>query len=354
MMNMEIQKQMIMKIHYIKHLFVATICMMAFAACSNDDTQTGKSDEGYPIRLSHNLASLSADVTRASGSYTHGFLSGSTFWVWADMTDEGESNPAYRVKEYVSAWNLTVNSLNENTFDAIKKHSFPVYNKLSIYALHGNFTNTLVEETSPFPGMLLHVVRMDQKSDNDYLASDLVYAVKPDVVPQTEVVPLEFYHLLSKVEVVLKPGNGITAEEMKQVNDTKVTVTLVGTKTRVQFRPSKTVAETIGTEAGRKSMLTVVEDSESPITLSTVTTDDFTNGACAAAIVVPQTVNGHFVCINYMGYDTYYDVKNLELKSGYRYRFNLTVNRIGGEYVINPVSVAEWSSEPAERVAELE
>ena len=55
-----------------------------------------------------------------------------------------------------------------------------------------------------------------------------------------------------------------------------------------------------------------------------------------------------------MGYNTYYDVNNLELKSGYRYRFNLTVNRIGGEYVISPVSVAEWSSEPAERVAELE
>ena len=343
-----------MKINNIKQLFVATICMMAFAACSSDDAQTGQRGEGYPIRLSHNLASLNADVTRATGSYTHGFLSGSVFWVWADMTDEGESNPAYRIKEYVSAWNLTVNSLNENTFDAVTKHTFPVYNKLSIYALHGNFANTITEESSTFPELLNHIVKTNQKSDNDFLASDLVYAIKPDVVPQSEVVPLEFHHLLSKVEVALKPGNGITAEEIKEVNDTKVTVTLVGTKTRVSFRPSKTVAETIGTEAGRKSMLTIVEDSEAPITLSTVTTDDFTNGVCAAAIVVPQTVNGHFVCINYMGYDTYYDVKNLELKSGYRYRFNLTINRVGGEYVISPVSVAEWSSEPAERVAELE
>ena len=343
-----------MKINNIKQLLAATICVMAFAACSSDEVQTGKNGERYPIRLSNNLMELDADDTRASGSYEHGFLSGSVFWVWADMTDEGESNPAYRVKEFISAWHLTVNSLNENTFDVITTHTFPVYNKLSFYATHGNFTNTLVEETSNFPALLTHVVRTDQKSDNDFLASDLVYAIKPDVVPQSEVVPLEFHHLLSKVEVALKAGNGITEEEMKEVTDTKVTVTLVGTKTRVQFRPSKTVAETIGTEAGRKSMLTVVEDSEAPITLSTVTTTDFTNGICASAIVVPQTVNGHFVCINYMGYNTYYDVNNLELKSGYRYRFNLTVNRIGGEYVISPVSVAAWSSEPAERVAELE
>ena len=343
-----------MKINNIKQLFVATICLMAFAACSSDDAQTDKSGERYPIRLSNNLMEMDADATRASGSYTHGFLSGSVFWVWADMTDEGESNPAYRIKEFISAWHLTVNSLNENTFDVVTKHTFPVYNKLSFYAVHGNFANTITEESSTFPELLNHIVKTNQKSDNDFLASDLVYAIKPNVVPQSEVVPLEFHHLLSKVEVALKPGNGITAEEIKEVNDTKVTVTLVGTKTRVSFRPSKTVAETIGTEAGRKSMLTIVEDSEAPITLSTVTTDDFTNGVCAAAIVVPQTVDGHFVCINYMGYDTYYDVKNLELKSGYRYRFNLTVNRVGGEYVISPVSVAEWSSEPAERVAELE
>ena len=343
-----------MNINNIKQLLVATICVMAFAACSSDDAQPVKNGERYPIRLSNNLVEQDADDTRASGSYEHGFLSGSVFWVWADMTDEGESNPAYRVKEFISAWHLTVNSLNENTFDVITTHTFPVYNKLSFYAVHGNFANTITEEKSTFPELLNHIVKTDQKSDNDFLASDLVYAIKPDVVPQSEVVPLEFHHLLSKVEVALKAGNGITEEEMKDVADTKVTVTLVGTKTRVQFRPSKTVAETIGTEAGRKSMLTIVEDSEAPITLSTVTTTDFTNGICASAIVVPQTVNGHFVCINYMGYNTYYDVNNLELKSGYRYRFNLTVNRIGGEYVISPVSVTAWSSEPAERVAELE
>ena len=40
-------------------------------------------------------------------------------------------------------------------------------------------------------------------------------------------------------------------------------------------------------------------------------------------------------------------------KSGFRYRFNVTVDRIGGEYSITPVTIAEWKSEPAERVAEL-
>ena len=51
--------------------------------------------------------------------------------------------------------------------------------------------------------------------------------------------------------------------------------------------------------------------------------------------------------------------KAVDWKGGGGYRFyelapTLVNKDEFGEYVINPVSVAEWSSEPAERVAELE
>ena len=42
MKNMEIQKKATMKINNIKQLLAATICVMAFAACSSDEVQTGK------------------------------------------------------------------------------------------------------------------------------------------------------------------------------------------------------------------------------------------------------------------------------------------------------------------------
>ena len=329
----------------IKQLFVAFISVVAFVACSSDDMQEAQNSERYPIRLTNNLTGLRADVTRASGSYADGFTAGNVFWVWADMTDEGESNPLYQVKEYISSWNLTVSSMDASTFDAVTTHTFPVYNKLSFYAMHGNFTSTLTAEATSFPSLLTHIVKSDQKSDNDFQASDLVYAIKPDVAPQADVVPLHFYHLLSKVEVALKAGNRVNATDLTQ-GETEVTVTLVGTKTRVQFRPSKSVASTINTEAGRLSMLTAVDETVQPITMSTVTTDNFNNGTCASAIVVPQTVNGHFVCLSYQNHTTYFDVTNLELKSGYRYRFNLTVDRIGDSFIVTPnLTITPWEDE---------
>ena len=318
----------------IKQLFVASAALLTLAACSSDDQQTEREGMRYPIRLSNNLVAQT-DVTRASGNYADGFLSGSTFWVWADMTDEGESDLRFRVKEYISSWCLTVNGTDQSTFDSETSQTFPVYNKLSFYAMHGNFSSTFTADQSTFPGVLVHSVKTNQTSDDDYLASDLVYAVKTDVTPTADVVTLPFYHMLSKIEVVLKPGNQMTEAQLKTVDETKVTVSIVGTKTSVQFRPSKDTNRLPSTDAGRTAMLTVPESGQAQaITLSTVTTTDFTDGTCASAIVVPQTVDGQFIRLSYQGHDTYYSVSNHTLLSGYRYRFNLTVDRIGETYTI--------------------
>ena len=333
----------------IKQLFVASVALLALAACSSDDQQTGREAQQLPIRLSNNLVPTD-DATRAGGSYAKGFLSGTEFWVWADMTDEGESDARFRVKEYISSWRLTVNSTDESTFDCETAQTFPVYNKLSFYAMHGNFSNTFTADQSSFPGVLTHNVLTTQTSDGQYLSSDLVYAVKPDVTPTASVVPLTFYHMLSKIEVALKPGNQMTEAQLKTVDETKVTVSVIGTKTSVQFRPSKLATRAPSTLEGRTAMLTIPEGATAqPVTLSTVTTTDFTDGTCAAAIVVPQTVDGQFIRLSYHGQDTYYSVSNLELKSGYRYRFNLTVDRIGETYTItgDELTMQPWDDKDA-------
>ena len=330
----------------IKHLFVASAALLAMAACSSDDRQAPGEQTQYPIRLSNNLVAP-GDATRATGNYAAGFIAGSEFWVWADMTDEGESDVRFRIKEFIPAWKLTVNAADASTFDTETTQTFPVYNKLSFYAMHGNFSSTFTAGQSSFPGVLTHSVMTTQQSDGDYLASDLVYAVKADVTPTASVVPLEFYHMLTKIEVALKAGNQMTEAALKTVDDTKVTVSILGTKTQVQFRPSKSTDHVPSTLEGRAYMLTIPEAAVAqPITLSTVTTDDFTDGTCAAAIVVPQTVDGRFIRLSYMGHDTYYSVSNLELKSGYRYRFNLTVDRIGEEFFVTPsLTVSPWGAD---------
>lgn len=336
----------IMKIYHIKQLFMLSACMLAFVACSSDEVQTEQEAQRYPIRLANNLGTLSADdATRASGSYDAGFLSATEFWAWADMTDEGEPDPQYRVKEYISSWFLTVNAADNTKFDTGTSNLFPVYNKLSFYAMHGHFSGTpFVANFTAFPQVLTHRVLTNQTGDGNYLLSDLVYAIKPDVVPQAAPVQLAFQHLLSKIEVALKPGAQMTDAQLKEVATTKVTVSILGTKTGVQFRPTKNADLT--TLAGRNSLLTLIDEEAQAITLSTVTTTDFSDGTCASAVVVPQTVNGHFIRLSYQDHDTYFDVTNLELKSGYRYRFNFTVDRIGDTFEVTPdLSVAPWDAE---------
>lgn len=326
------------------YFIIAAATLLSFAACSNDDEQTAVSSQQYEIRLANNLTQLTADVTRASGSYTNGFLTGAEFYAWVDMIDEGESNPLFQTKEFVKAWHLTVNATDNSIFDCETTQHFPVYNKVSFYAFHGNFSNTITANATTFPGLLTHSVQTTQTGDDDYLSSDLVYAAETEVQPQAAAVTLPFQHMLSKIEVALMAGNQMTDSQIKEVTTTKVTVSIIGTKTQVEFRPSKSADPT--TLAGRNAMLTVVDNSVQTITLSTVTTSNFSAATCAAAIVVPQTVDGQFIKLSYMGHDTYYSVDNLELLSGYRYRFNFVVDRIGETFVVTPsLTVTPWGDE---------
>jgi len=112
-------------------------------------------------------------------------------------------------------------------------------------------------------------------------------------------------------------------------------------KTKVEFRPSKTAQ--MDTYQNRELMLSNASQVDN-ITMSAVATDDVSKATCGAAVVVPQTVNGNFIRVTYLGYETYVKVTNLQLKSGYRYRFNVTIDRIGGTHEFNPITVESWGA----------
>lgn len=341
---------MIMKYIRLTSLSVVVLSLLSLAGCSNVDEPSAQEASRHEIRFTSNLTGLDADVTRAYGSFAT-YNMGQKFWVWADMYDDQDDETT----TYFNAWQLTVSSTTTK-FSTNTTKMFPAYNKVSFYTLHGSFSEDFVEETSEvigseWPELLTHTIKTTQITDNDYQLSDLVYAVNRNVVPTSEPVALEFKHLLSQVEVALIAGSGLTADNLTDASSSaRATVELLGVKTKVQFRPDK--ANTMATYAERELMLSNASDPDT-ITVATVVTDDVSKQVCGAAVVVPQTVNGKFIHIKYLDNDTYVKVNDLRLKSGYRYRFNVTVDRIGGEYSITPVTVAEWTSEPAEREAEL-
>ena len=315
-------------------ILLASAALLTLAACSTDDRQTGPQAGQLPINFTATVDGT--DITRAASTTS---LKGYTFYVWADMVD----NKTSVVTTYLNAWEQNVDGSGNILHD---QKLFPVYNTLDFYAFFGNFEETIYGGSTLWPASALHVsVNPTQITQDEYQRCDLLYAVNTGVTPTSDPVDLHFYHLLSKVEVALKVGNKMTSDDILNQDATKVTVSILGTKLEATFQPSKTA--TLTTEAGRRAMLTVPESAEpQPITMETVTTDDFENGTCAAAIVVPQTVNGQFIRLSYQGHDTYYSVNNLELKSGYRYRFNLTVDRIGETYVVTPdLSVNPWGAD---------
>ena len=336
------------------YLVAAVMAISALAACGNSGEEPSKQklrqDQNaprYEIRFTSNLTGLDAEATRASGNFTT-YTMGQEFWVWSDMYDDTEKETS----PYFNAWQLTVSSINSK-FVTNSSKSFPAYNWLHFYTIHGNFSETFEEEDlanddpgTEWPTVLYHSVKTEQLKEADYQESDLVYAINRNMVPSSDPVNLEFKHLLSQVEVALVAGKGLTVEELSNSSlTTKPTVELLDVKTKVEFRPSKEAE--MDTYAKREQMLSNASEVAN-ITMSAVATDDISKPTCGAAVVVPQTVNGNFIRISYLGCQTYVKVNNLRLKSGFRYRFNVTVDRLGGTHEFTPVTVETWGTATSE------
>ena len=325
-----------------KNHILATLAVMTLAAplasCSSDDAQPS-AEQGREIRFQSNLTAH--QTTRATGSYEK-FAQGQIFYVWADQNIEDES----RSEEFITAWQLTVKS-NIDEFQYGGNKMFPAYNSLNFYAIHGNFVETpVVVNETPWPeAFLTHTVKSSQLTEDDMMTSDLVFARTLDQTPSPNKVQLHFWHLLSKVEVALLHGNGITDDQLTD-GAGKVTVTLLGVNTQVKLKTPTGKLSTLDltAQSGRESLIEVIDETGSDIDVETITTADIESDNCAAAIVAPQEVDGRFIKLEYLGHVTYYSVDHLTLKSGYRYRFNITLDRIGDTYTITP-TIDPWANE---------
>lgn len=248
--------------------------VLILAGCGNDEN--GMDNGPVELRLTSGVTVQTRAFT-ATQSTT--ISRNEVVSVWVD--DAETTSPLYEAVQ------LTADGNNGFTGEAMY---FPgTGNNIDIYAVHGNFT-TPFSKGNDFPkDGAKYKVETDQSAVADYTKSDLLYAYEKGVArsgnPTTA--GLTFYHMLSKLELAIKTGDGtpglVTSDAVKLNN-----VTLNGT-----FTPSTTA--TMSEQSQRAAMLgAAASASTDDITLGQQTCTDFTAGNVVynEAILVPQDMAG--------------------------------------------------------------
>ena len=242
------------------------------AACSKEENG-GMTDGRTELRLASGIEA----VTRSDVQNT-AIVANETVWAW--VSDAGKSGTDAALYNAVKLTAQAGGGLAGTT---------PMYfpqtgNAVNIRALHGTFKETFTEGETAFPiGGVGFTVAENQSAGGDaYVTSDLLYAASDDVArsgnPTT--VSLKFYHMLSKLELKIVRGEGVT--------DAVEKVTLGGVAVGGTFTPAEDADLTQRT--ARAAMIASGEQSAT-MTLGGAFWDE---GAKTTndAIVVPQSIGG--------------------------------------------------------------
>ena len=277
-----------------KKYLIFAAAALTLAACSNDDENLN--NEPVELRLSSGLGV----ETRATDVQNDQIANGETVYAWVD---ESDGTP------YINAWELIARG--NGGFRGTTQYFPQSGNNVNIYAIHGNFgTTSFTENVTNFPTSLTHTVSGTQTDAADVAKSDLLYAFAQNVSRNNgPTVPLTFNHLLSKVLVKLKAGDGLDDTDL-----TGATLSIEGTKPDVSFALDKTTGISAITAAGNTASITL-----------TSSVSDY-----AEAIIVPQTLanNTRFIQVTLSdGAELYYTLpQEVEFKSGKKYTYDITVN----------------------------
>lgn len=350
-------------------LYSIAMTALLLTACSSDDMTQQATQQPVPIRLT---ACIDGSATTRGYSSTN-LRNNTKVYVWADMINLSDS----RRTTYFRGWELKATATaGELKSDEVK--FFPATNVLDLFAMSGSFSGYSINSHNELPATdgLYHTVSTAQTSEGAYYSSDLLYAQvrNQEPVSQETGVELKFYHMLSKVRVVLIPGTGNTTDNKydKDVLRT-ATVQLLNVLTRSRFTPRRDITdEDFAEQATRAAMLAeaprTADDAEgynpqTDITIGTGVADSkaaVDDASYADAIIVPQTVAaGQFIKVTLtdpgtgLEHSTYYRFANdFTFESGKQYEFCLTLDRIGESYEITP-TISNWTAESENRPIDL-
>lgn len=304
---------------------MAALALMA-TGCNNEDEMDNWNGE---IRLTSGIEVQ----TRATHNLDESLKNDETVHVWVDDAQTPTSN--------VTTENLYENNQLTKVEGGALTGGTTMYfpktgNSVNIFALH---TNALLADNTFPVSPLTHTVATKQESTSDgYAKSDLVYAKSTGVVRTSNTVGLTFNHLLSKVEVILKEGSGVT-KFLTNLNSLKI----MSTKPNAQFTLTKD-GPSYGYNAEHQDGITISAGgnaTEISIDKDVTTTE---TDKLNEAIIVPQTLAAAtpFIQIKLSagGVFTYKLKSETNFESGKKYTYTITVNQTG---LTVTSSITDWT-----------
>jgi len=292
-----------------KKYFILAAVAVAFAACSNNESDNQVQNPDNVIRLNASVGEITRAATAIQGA---AFDADEDIYLEMTATGYDKKTATYTTATASEGKNALTVKASSTAF------TWPANGTIAIKAFYPYVDGKQVtSETASFS------VEENQSTDDNYKKSDLMYSNNVTAqAKQATAVGLTFKHALTKIIVNLTAGTGVVASD---INNCTVTLSA-----------KKTAAITSGV-AGTAS------------TASDAATITAGLGANNAAIIVPQeyAANADFITVTTAGNHsvTFKLTGGKTFDAGKVYTYNLTVNM--STITLQSTTISDWDPQTA-------
>lgn len=293
-----------------KASFIASVCMAVFCcmSCGGSDDPVSPVTPPTPDKPSAKVPiSISTNITRATET---AFESGDKVGLFVvNRNADGSKAALFTTGNYVDNMLYTYTNVWTPATEIYWKDNKTHADFYLYYPYRQQ-----VESVTAMP----FSTKANQSAEADYKAGDLLVGSTLDAAPSTEAVRIEAKHIMSQVDIRLKPGAGFTESSLAAAN-VKVTLNNIKTSATVDL------ATATATATGQASAITPYND-----------------GSAYHAIIVPQQVaQCNLITVNVNGRDFNLS-KAFTFQSGKRHTFTVTLDKTSSG--VN-VTIGAWEND---------
>lgn len=297
--------------HYFNYLFALAL-VMSMQGCSKDLVVTDEPNdpekfEEVQLRLTGEVAYMTPE-TRLNAN---GFVNNDLFGVYTTTGKMGPNKKADPENAKYIYKDGNIEAADENNVIYWEDNK-----SMKIYAYYPHDITDNIEDEEAYA----FAIKLDQSTPANYYKSDFLRAESDAVAKTSNPVDLTFYHLMSKVSVMINHDSSITDSDFNSM--TKV-LTIEGVA-----------------DSGCINLKTGVTDEPSSSNSKSITA--LANGNTFSAIIFPQNREDVKFRLK-LGDDYYSSTINIAYESGKEYKYTFTVTKNEGALTLKSAEIEGWS-----------